>query len=94
MFIVQMEDYSKRPMKIIQEIWSFIGLRPSEPYYRSAGKHKIEYLLGKSDFVWNKGSSEFHEVMKDETKELLKAFFSSSNRELAILLEDEKYLWN
>ena len=86
MLFLRTEDLETDPYSVMQAIWKFLDLP-----MQSAEELKSE-LYGHANV--NPLSRMIPMGMKPQTKRMLKDFFQSYNEELALLLEDDKFLWN
>ena len=94
---LQFEEYIKAEDKTINErIFPFLGL----PTLDTQHVNKMRAVTKQIVVSHHKNSAgkpinhKYKSPMLNETKALLQDFFSSYNSRLAILLEDERYLWN
>ena len=78
--VIRLEDYSQRRADTLRGVFQFldVGDFPS--------------VVGGSDHVVNEGSI-VAAPMRNDTRQLLRRFYKTHNRQLAQMLGDQRFLW-
>ena len=87
LMFMRMEDLSNDPYTTLSSVWRFIDLKPIPPNH-----FKTNVKANANTWIVSKKNKENFK-MWPETRQLLDAFFAPYNNLLAILLNDNKYLW-
>ena len=80
------EDLAADRIQVAKQVYDFLDL---DPVNDSVLVEKL-----RSEEKLNHGPMTIETEMRNDTKELLRAFFAPYNRKLAELLNDDKFLWN
>lgn len=85
--IVRMEDLVKDPYSVVSAVWRFMDLNPvSKNHFKTNVKSNVNAWIGSEKYKENF-------KMWTVTRNLLNAFFAPYNKRLAVLLNDDRYLW-
>lgn len=84
-YILRTEDYTENMAKHLAQIYKFLDLAPLP-------EHTLDQIVQANRKHETKAKKNVAD-MYPETRELLTKFYSRYNEELAVLLEDTKYLW-
>ena len=89
LMVVRLEDYSQNTAKVLQDIFTFLGVRHISP---EAIENSI--MMSTAQRANNNTKSyQRHGDMLSETKTMLADFYRPWNIKLAELLGDERYLY-
>ena len=84
---VRMEDLVGDPYSVVSTVWSFMDLSPI-----SKNHFKTNVKTNGNTWISSKKYKENFE-MWPVTRKLLNTFFAPYNKRLAVLLNDDRYLW-
>ena len=89
MIFLRFEDYVEQPVAYVNDVvLPFLGLEPLSNHSIYSINSKMSKIM---DILMNKKSHKL--PMRTDTKDLLTKFYEPSNKKLADILSDDKFLW-
>ncbi|XP_060570879.1 carbohydrate sulfotransferase 15-like [Ruditapes philippinarum] len=86
-FVLRLEDYSKRPVEYVKQIYRFLQIR-------DVTKEEEELVCTSPGRNARKPEDKLLGGMHEKTRSLLKEFYQPFNQELARMLGHTKFLWS
>lgn len=87
LMVLRMEDLARDTYSVVSNVWRFMDLNPvPEDHFKKSVKTNGNAWIGSEKYKDNF-------KMWPVTRELLDTFFAPYNKRLAVLLNDDRYLW-